>query len=87
MIPADKDTIARDVESTVYFPIRIFTQSLAGYLHRSRFLRDMADLYDTMYEECRQKLNELDPETERPPIKRGATLDMSAIDNALSEEN
>ena len=90
MTKLDPDSIAElEVAGpiAVRFPVRIFQpdRSLEMRLHRSRFLKTMGDEYDRLAEILRKKLNEIDPETDRPPIAKHAYLDVAAIDAALSE--
>lgn len=61
---------------------------MAHRLHRSKFLTQMAELYDKYAEEARRICMREDPQTERPPLERMGIeiIDTVAVANAAKEE-
>lgn len=70
------------------FPTAMYlpTGQLEHRLHRSRFLKQMADLYDQYAEAGRQECLRVDPKTVRPPLEKigMAIIDASAIEEVTS---
>lgn len=72
------------------FPTVMFepSGSLDHRLHRSRFMQQMAALYDEKAEEVRIAINNMDPSIIRPPLEKLglAVIDTTAITKALAPE-
>lgn len=84
------DALGKAVTLAVRFPISMFevTGTLEHRIHRSQFLKQAAEWYDSTAEECRHYLNEKDRQIIRPPLERlgMAIIDVDAITKAAQPE-
>lgn len=74
---------------TIRFPVSMFLpEGKTEYrIHRSRYLKQAAEWYDSIAEQCRVMLNEEDG-VERPPLEKLglAIIDVDAIAKAVQQE-